>query len=900
MMEALRRYPTVIIGLGGSGTKTVVRVKRKFERRFSDDHPLVQFLAFDTDAFQGGDNNLRLHDEFVHLANFNANQIVSNLDSWRDVKKWWRSDLRPGFVAQGAGGVRAVGRLALFAKFNDMRSAMERAVTRCYSSAVHLQREGRLDPDHLKKVRVYVIGSVCGGTGTGMLLDASLLIQHFVRNQTQAHPSVQGVFYLPSVFEQDIQNPDYIDHIQVNAAACLMDLEYMKEHGRLSARLDPAISYPDSNFAPLEQVTNPPFNSVFVVGRKMGVDAVVQMLPNQEEVFERAADMVMLELSSATGNQMQSVMDNFDQDYASFGVLRKELPERSVATAWCYLAVQDLLLRARSRPENPDQVKKEIRASMTALGDYAGRFEAPDLPTSLQDRVALQKRLRALEDCDSLADARRDLETLIDRTHTDVREAARGGITRPEEVATAAANELKSGLVAAFHRASGSLKVVEELLESYMNMLPEPQTHPDMEALRHQLEVDLKGGVMSNVPGTKKRKIESAINTVRRQLPKLLLQAYRAELWASGGNVARQRIQSEMEDFRHAFHELDSRLENIEEATARALDEYRDQYNEITHNAIPWEQVLKKFEVVREALRTGLFSRKDFAEEVLTAYVSATQDRALVERLRSHGALERSAAEQISNAYPRGLIDETDLETIFKEIQFTDALIQVDRAGPKGVTRTSYVGIDGGEKSSFVEKGQEKGYLRDYRIVDTMDRLSVDAAIVCHDFKLDEVAEIRQCRRKYSHKRNELFRSGNDSSLYLFHVLGSIPEIVEEGPQSPGSRLFSVAVALGWVEPRGQRYFYGVDDARTEGLLLDDEPDPLQRLHTSRERFASAGYPAKVRSQLESISPGELRTRIQAGLGERLEPMISAAQGQELKDELQEMRTQAEEYARGL
>jgi len=903
----LRRFPTLIIGLGGSGTKTVCRVKEKYERRVTQDHPLVQFLAFDTDSFQGGQNNLRPHKEFVHLANYAAGPIVSDLDSWPDIKKWWRSSHRPGFISQGAGGVRAVGRLSLFAKFKEMRDAMEGAIRECYETAVKITENQEvmgdnqsLSPEHLKKVRVYIIGSVCGGTGTGMLLDAALLINHFIRTQTQAHPSIQGVFYLPSVFEQDIVNPDYMDHLQVNTTACLMDLEYLNQHGELTAKLDPPISYPDTNYTPISQVEEPPFNGVFVVGRKMGVENVVQMLPNQEEVFERAADMIMLELSSATGNQLQSVMDNFDQSYASFGVLRKELPEKAISTAWCHMAVADLLERARNHPENPETIKREVRASCTETDVFIQKFSAPELPQVLDQDISLQQRLRAVRDCDSLSEAQSELESLISHAHSKVRDYARGEYSQPAEISRLIVAEIQSSLGDAFHRSSGSLRIVEEILNETLGKLPDQQAYPDIESLRQRISLNLTSSLGSSFKSGKKRKIEKSISDVRSLLPPLLVASYRAELWNNGGNVIRQKIQTSLENHRSAFRELEQRLEFLKEAAEVSIANHKTYYEAISHNAITWNQVEERFKDIDSSLRTNLFARRDFADSVLKSYIEEASDMALVKDLRENPMLEYAASEQIKVAYPDGLIAEIDSESIYREIEFTDALIQIEQRGPRNIAQTSYVGVNGGERSKFATEGLEKGFMRDYRFIDTEDALSVDTATVCHDFELGQVSEIAQCRKKYAAKREQLYANGLEDSLYLFHVLGVIPDVSETGPNSPSDILFGVAMALGFVVPRGQRYFYSIADEGKQALLQDDEVIPVERLRKARQRFNGAQLSKEVKEYLESEDSNSLKTRIINGVGERMNPLLDSAEMVEQKDELRKLIKQATDYAGSL
>ena len=118
--------PTLIVGLGGSGTWVVRRLKRRIEGRLSAGDaaitPALQLLAFDTDRQKESPTLGELEkSEFCLMDNFNGDEVVSreNLENFPAIREFWKyRTLSPGFVQDGAQQRPPVGRLALFLHFD--------------------------------------------------------------------------------------------------------------------------------------------------------------------------------------------------------------------------------------------------------------------------------------------------------------------------------------------------------------------------------------------------------------------------------------------------------------------------------------------------------------------------------------------------------------------------------------------------------------------------------------------------------------------------------------------------------------------------------------------------------------------------------------------------------------
>jgi hypothetical protein len=103
---------------------------------------------------------------------------------------------------------------------------------------------------------IYVVSSLCGGTGSGMFMD----VAHRIRAQVRNNARVVGIFFLPDVLEAEISSDLQRRRIRANAYAALKELNYFQETQQFRA-LYPSEQreLPDAPYAP--------FDFIFLVGR---------------------------------------------------------------------------------------------------------------------------------------------------------------------------------------------------------------------------------------------------------------------------------------------------------------------------------------------------------------------------------------------------------------------------------------------------------------------------------------------------------------------------------------------------------------------------------------------------------------------------------------------------------
>jgi|GEM_PF-6389890 len=230
--EPENAVPLLMIGLGGTGAEVIKRVKLR--AGWLGLKNSVRFLVVDTDASsKNGRNELPGLDdhEFVLLSNPPALVILDNpnlhesaserLDLQNEeVFKQLRDFVR---VAQdGAGQVPRNATLKLFGSFTVFRNRLREAISHLNERWANLRFKGT----KAQSFNTVLIGSVCGGTGAGMLLDTACLLE----NELYQHNSqLMSILALPEVFDFDVRGKkDDYERMRSNAYATLRELEFFR------------------------------------------------------------------------------------------------------------------------------------------------------------------------------------------------------------------------------------------------------------------------------------------------------------------------------------------------------------------------------------------------------------------------------------------------------------------------------------------------------------------------------------------------------------------------------------------------------------------------------------------------------------------------------------------------
>lgn len=200
--------PTLVIGVGGTGLRVLLRTKERFIEAYDQMPKEVMLLELDTDPYQGkeresfndvglsvlgdvvdGHKVMAEESEFYRIFTQNTDQKIDSILE-KNTPEWqWVDRIRmrktintpnATTINSGARTVRPVGRSALFMDYQNVYQILSNRVTRLLGM---IRDENPNQEDN--KGQIFVTASVAGGSGAGIVLDVLRMIEH-IRNSKGA------------------------------------------------------------------------------------------------------------------------------------------------------------------------------------------------------------------------------------------------------------------------------------------------------------------------------------------------------------------------------------------------------------------------------------------------------------------------------------------------------------------------------------------------------------------------------------------------------------------------------------------------------------------------------------------------------------------------------------------
>lgn len=235
-MPEIKITKTLFVGLGGTGVKAILRAKQCFMDAYGEVPPMVAFLAIDTDR---AIRDASLPSRKGKVVTFSENEICfcgitgSALDIYRNnpAKFQWLPRRNADFLANlrntGAGAVRSSGR---FLARHNATEISRRVKSKANEIGRPLPIGSRFVYDTNTNgveypVKVNVVGSVAGGTGSGTMLDILVLVAKTLRDSGLSY-SITPWMVLPEVFSHMAPGPASANVYQ-NAYGTIRELDYL-------------------------------------------------------------------------------------------------------------------------------------------------------------------------------------------------------------------------------------------------------------------------------------------------------------------------------------------------------------------------------------------------------------------------------------------------------------------------------------------------------------------------------------------------------------------------------------------------------------------------------------------------------------------------------------------------
>jgi hypothetical protein len=369
--------PAIVIGTGGTGNQVVRRLKKLVREHYGDAPMLIHFLVADTDAGTFNDQNwsplpelteleqLPLYDPQVPFAD-----VRENPGAYPEIHEWLPATLDVGLLDRqdGAGQVRMLGRMAFYKSFGFFERRVDYIFTQCQRIQTQLEAMKRYEFGVAADPVIYVVSSVCGGQGAGMVVDLAVTLRAMAAGR---FPSLNliGALAMPSVFADRIPRENRSKTF-ANAHAAMKEIDYLM-HSPDKSKM--RFRFP----APLDLTVTPQaplFDICYLVDNCHGRGA----LSSAEEVYDQIATQLFLEIGTPFGARSESVRINLNtvsglehdrvygtgRRYSSFGNHTISFDREKIG-AWASLksacaTVRDTLLGEECPMEELDRAGTEF------------------------------------------------------------------------------------------------------------------------------------------------------------------------------------------------------------------------------------------------------------------------------------------------------------------------------------------------------------------------------------------------------------------------------------------------------------------------------------------------------------------------------------------------------------
>ncbi len=288
---AIKLKKTLYVGVGGTGVATLLKVKKCFFDSYGEIPPMIGFLAIDTDGSANNKSVTGSRGEMISLAQ--SELLVCSVRGALQIYKTnknaydWVPSLNvrtlSGIQGGGAGQVRSNGRFIAYFNKNKIDTSVSAAVNKINALIPQGSKyEADVNKDGIE-CYINVVGSIAGGTGSGMMIDVLCIIREALKNKKiRLCPWI----VLPEVFRAMATGPS-MANVLYNTYGALKELDYLMHYDPKApainfgyARIDESLfdyAYVINNtnsegvsFNSLDDITDVMAKSMFLPANKMG------------------------------------------------------------------------------------------------------------------------------------------------------------------------------------------------------------------------------------------------------------------------------------------------------------------------------------------------------------------------------------------------------------------------------------------------------------------------------------------------------------------------------------------------------------------------------------------------------------------------------------------------------
>ena len=316
--------PVLLIGLGGTGSEIVAKIYHAIPE---NEKEKVVVHIFDTDVNAVAKLNLKATDRTIISSDLTVEKCLlkdyikrSNASAWFPVEH--PSILKTKF-SDGAGQIRVVSRLSYLDAIGSKKLVeLEKKLGEFY----------QINGSDYDDVRVMIVCSIAGGTGSGIFLQTGLFIKDYFESRGKG-VKTRGAFLLPDIFVKNGISPGRLNNMYANGYACLKELDAIikstmgtSEENNVNIQLAYKPEMAD------EKVTLNPYDCVFLYDYE-NIDG--KHLVDLDAYKDQIAKTLYLQLFSdiagaSDSDEINMIINIVENDgrarYASSGVATLEYP----------------------------------------------------------------------------------------------------------------------------------------------------------------------------------------------------------------------------------------------------------------------------------------------------------------------------------------------------------------------------------------------------------------------------------------------------------------------------------------------------------------------------------------------------------------------------------------------
>lgn len=383
--------PTLVIGLGGTGKKIILALKKMIAENSEhglSDFPFLKMISLDTDkAVQPTTSTIKtIKDDSLTL---NPNKeifrlqagfgTVPDFNDYPEIKEWFPDSLKPllmpAELEKGAGQKKPVGRFTFAWNASDIYEELNSFIRAPVDASIAKDRN--IAQKLSTTINVFICGSICGGTGAGTFLDTAYLVRHLSHINTGNGYQVKifGLFALASMFD-GVQGTG---NVRQNCYASLVELDHFMNpinHNNPYRTFYPAYK----NFKPDYSLSakNRPFDYPFLFdnfGKGLALNS-------QNAFTEMAARFIYLltghELSdhwfsmdsnvgATLGQTYKKEIFNKSIDYRSMGTFSILYPKRMIVQLCAYNLSKEYLKKILDDSYAPQEIENLVKRFLNDL-----------------------------------------------------------------------------------------------------------------------------------------------------------------------------------------------------------------------------------------------------------------------------------------------------------------------------------------------------------------------------------------------------------------------------------------------------------------------------------------------------------------------------------------------------